>query len=301
AFLYILNARGKAGDAEYVWCAAFEEVGKLTRLRLAGRVAAGAALTPGADFGPRANIEGARPGRTKQGFVPRKRQEIDVRGSHVDAHNAGGLRRIDHKQNVSLARDAAYILDRLNRAQDVAGMRERDKPGLGGDGLEHIVRIDTAAAVGLQPRQRDLAGQLHRPQRPADAVVFQVRRDDVIALLQHALERHVQRVGAVEREDESVRPFAVEELIQEVPAIVEGAFGGEGHLVPRPAGIGQLAAGEAIQSLINRLRLREAGGGVVEVDHGVPLDSSRNSGSITGALTMSLKESAMFRALSLFV
>jgi len=59
----------------------------------------------------------------------------------------------------------------------------------------------------------------------------------MIAVAEDALECHVERVGAVEREDEALRPFAVEKLIQEMPAIIEGALGGEGHFMPGPAGL----------------------------------------------------------------
>ena len=79
-------------------------------------------------------------------------------------------------------------------------------------GLAHGIRIDGAAAIGLKRVSADLAGQLHRPQRPADAVVFEVGGDDVIALAQHALEGHVERVGAIEREDEPLLRLAVEEV-----------------------------------------------------------------------------------------
>ena len=62
-------------------------------------------------------------------------------------------------------------------------------------------------------------------------------------------------------------PFAVEELVEQMPAVVEGALGGEGHLVPGPAGVGQRLPGEAVQGLVDGFGLGETGGGVVEVDH----------------------------------
>src|SRR5262249_24019472 len=92
--------------------------------------------------------------------------------------------------------------------------------------------------------------------------------DDVVARGEHALEGHVERVGAVEREDEAVGRRAAEELVEAVPRVVEDALGGQGHLVAGAAGGGQRRAGEAGQGLVNRLRLGKAGGGVVEVDHG---------------------------------
>src|SRR5262249_30685144 len=65
-FLHVLHSRSQPGDAEHIGGAAFEEVRKLARLRLAGRVTAGAALTPGPQRRPRADVQ--RPGarRAKQ-------------------------------------------------------------------------------------------------------------------------------------------------------------------------------------------------------------------------------------------
>ena len=127
------------------------------------------------------------------------------------------------------------------------------------------VGIDRAAPVGRDAGQRNRAGQFHCPQRPADAVVLQVDRDDVVAGIEHALEGDVERVGAVESEDQPLRPGPVEELVEPVPAVVEDALGRDGHLVPGPAGVGKLRAAEAIQCRVDGFRLRKTGGGVVEV------------------------------------
>ena len=108
---------------------------------------------------------------------------------------------------------------------------------------------------------------LHRAQRPADAVVFEVGGDDVIAVVEDALEGHVEGVGAVEGEDEALRRLAVEELVEQVPAVVEGALGGEGHLVAGAAGVGQARAREGVEGLVDGLGLGKTGGGVVEIDH----------------------------------
>ena len=59
--------------------------------------------------------------------------------------------------------------------------------------------------------------------------------------------------------------LAVEEAVEPVPAVVEGVLGGQGHLVPGPAGVGELRPGEAVEGLVDGLRLGETGGGVVEV------------------------------------
>src|SRR5262249_13040032 len=155
--------------------------------------------------------------------------------------------------------------DRLHGAQHVARVGQGDQPGLRGDRGDYRVRLDGAAGVGRQAGQGDPAGLGHRHQRPRHAVVFQVGGDDVGGVVQHALERHVQGVGAVEGEDEPVGAAAVEEPVEPVAGVVEGVLGGQGHLVPGPAGVGQRVPGEVVEGGVYALGLRETGGRVIEV------------------------------------
>jgi hypothetical protein len=113
-----------------------------------------------------------------------------------------------------------------------------------------------------------IPARFHGDERPTHAVVFEVRGDDVIAALEHALECHVKRIGAIEREHEPFRPFAAEEAIEPVPRIVERVLGGQSHLVPGSARIGQRLPRELVERLIDRLGLGERSSCVVEVDHG---------------------------------
>src|SRR5438874_13807806 len=89
----------------------------------------------------------------------------------------------------------------------------------------------------------------------------------MIPLNQEALKRHVESVGAIQGENEALRPLAVEELIEKVPAIVQSMLCSQSHFMPGATRIGEIGAGEAVQSLIDRLRLGKTGGGVVEIDH----------------------------------
>src|SRR5262249_43729772 len=69
-----------------------------------------------------------------------------------------------------------------------------------------------------------------------------------------------------EGEDPAFRLLAAEELVEQVPAVVQGVLGGQGHLVAGPAGVGEALACEGVEGLVDGLGLGEAGGGVVEVD-----------------------------------
>src|SRR5262245_10529318 len=93
--LDVLDARDQSGDAEHVRRAALEEVRELLGLRLAGRVAAGAALAPGSQLGPRADVQGPGPGRAEERLVARKSEQVDLHRLDIDLNDAGGLGGVD--------------------------------------------------------------------------------------------------------------------------------------------------------------------------------------------------------------
>src|SRR5437763_16546027 len=97
----------QARHTEDVGRAALEEVRELTRLRLAGRVAAGSAFAPGAHAGARADVEGAGAGRTQQRLVPGERQQVDVRLLHVQRHDARRLGGVDKEEQAGGPSDAS--------------------------------------------------------------------------------------------------------------------------------------------------------------------------------------------------
>src|SRR5262249_33686614 len=71
------------------------------------------------------------------------------------------------------------------------------------------------------------------------------------------------------------------ELVEQVAGVVEGALGGQGHLVAGAAGVGEALPGEAVERLVDGLGLGEAGRGVVEVNHRV-LTGARIAGGALG-------------------
>ena len=146
-------------------------------------------------------------------------------------------------------------------------MRQGDQASLGHDGPANVVRINRAAAVRLHARERNPPIKLHLPQGPTNAVMLEIAGDDMIAFGKHSLKRHVECVGAVQREDKSFGSLAMEKLIEEMPGIIQGALCRQGHLVPCPAWIGEILAGETVEGLVDRLGLGKTGSGVVEVDH----------------------------------
>ena len=141
--------------------------------------------------------------------------------------------------------------------------------------LRDLVRIDGAAFIRLHLSQCDEATIGHGHQRARHAIMLEVGRDDVIAGLERAFHRHVQRIGAVQRKDEPLRPFAVHELVQSMAGIVERMFGRERHLVPGPSRVGERRPREAVHREVNRLGLRETGRRIIEVDHSASLKNEK--------------------------
>jgi hypothetical protein len=97
--------------------------------------------------------------------------------------------------------------------------------------------------------------------------MLEVCSEDVITLGQNSLERHVQGIGAVEGEDETLWTLAVKELVEQMTGIVESTFGSQCHLVPGSAWIGEVLASEAVEGLVDGFGLGETRRCIVEVSH----------------------------------
>ena len=176
------NSRGQSGDPEDVRCPPFECVRKLGRLGRTGGVSAGAALTPGSDpaVGARTDVTRPGPGRAEKRLVTGECQDVDRRRSQIDRDNARRLGRVDQEQGPGFANDRRDRLDWLDGPEDVRGMRHRD---------EARARLDRSTdrfgvhipGLGSDSRQRDDTGLLQGAQRPADRIMLQVRRHDMVA------------------------------------------------------------------------------------------------------------------------
>ena len=103
--------------------------------------------------------------------------------------------------------------------------------------------------VGVESGQRNRCRPTPSRAAAARRCCAQVRRDDVIARIQDALEGDIERVGAIERENESLGRRAVKELIEPMPAVVEDALGRQRHLVPAATGIGEFVRAKRSMAL----------------------------------------------------
>ena len=244
--LHIANARGEAGHAEHVGRAAFEEV-RATRFgcvsleesppvppsRHALGVARGPTYSAPVPVGPNSDLWPGNASKsmhmacTSMGTTP-----AVWAASTRKSRSCSRAMRPTSPTGWTVPRTLLACVRAMRRVCGVIARRKSSGSNV-------------AVGVGLETGQGDAAGHLQGAQRPADAVVFQVGGDDVIAVAEDALEGHVEGVGAVEGEGEAFRPLAVEELVEQVAAVVEGAFGGQGHLVAGAAGVGEVLRAKA--------------------------------------------------------
>jgi hypothetical protein len=79
--------------------------------------------------------------------VPAHRHQVDTVLLDVDRNLADGLGCVAMEDDTLLFRDLPDLRDRMNRADLVVGVHERDEHGLVGDRLAHGFRIDHPVIV----------------------------------------------------------------------------------------------------------------------------------------------------------
>ncbi len=131
---------------------------------------------------------------------------------------------------------------------------------IAGHDLRHVIGHD---AVLTQPFQRTQ----HR-------VMLERGNDHVVALLEHALQRKIDRVGAVGSKD---RPFRLraEERRQRFARKINLFSRFCGKRVTGAARIRRKAPQTLLHGKADTVRLRERRGGVVKIDHGVSADPDK--------------------------
>ena len=200
--------------------------------------------------------------------MPRGGEEIDPIGPYIDRDMASRLRRVDDEGNPRLTRDLPDLADRLNCPRHIADMRDGDQPGIGLEGLANVLRIDNSRrAIHRHPRRRGPPALFHRANGAEDRIVINVRADDVApgVRIDQSSDRQVQGIGAIEREDKMLGPFAIEKPIQP-PAAFSDQFPGLDGLGIRPApGAGAEFGGILSHRFINSLGLGSACRSIIEI------------------------------------
>ena len=130
------------------------------------------------------------------------------------------------------------------------------------DGLLHIVGTHIAALVERKVGNLDLAALFKGVERTQYRVVFQHSSDDVAAgvLQRETLDNHVEGVGSVVAESETVEVAApVEQIGEHLTGVGHELARFDSGIEARAAGVHSVGAIEMVHEIIHFLRFRERG------------------------------------------
>jgi hypothetical protein len=201
--------------------------------------------------------------------VTRECHQVGADVPHVDGDVAEGLGGVEKKEDIAFAADATNLLDRLDRAGDIAGVERCDKHGRWGDGAPDIFGIDHPGV-----RVEWDAGHVHaiigqRVQGAQDRVVIRPRGDHVGARRARTgaqgdpLDGEVQGVGRVQREDDVIGCIDAEQR-GDPPAAELHTMRGLRGLRVSPARGSADRSGVLQHGLVDARGLWKTRGGVVE-------------------------------------
>lgn len=113
--------------------------------------------------------------RSHQGFVPRKAQNVNVLGLHVDRQDTGTLRGVHDEQRPPIMDDGADAGNIQRVPRKIGGVGADHRPRTGADAPGKLVIADSALPVRWNKVQRHAPLRLKAVQRPQDGVMLQIR------------------------------------------------------------------------------------------------------------------------------
>ena len=255
----------EAGDAHDVGSAVFETVRVFVEMGPDGRAHARASGPGVPDLDAFTDVESADARRAEQGLVAGEGHDIEKLGVHVDGHLARRLGRIDGEGDARLPAELADRGDGLDRADDVRSVVDDDQARVGPEPLADFLRIDEAGRVERHEVDcHPFPGEM--VERSKDGIVFDGRRDGVVAGTEHAEDDQVQSVCRVVAEAEAVGVRAVEELGQHLTGLFDDQPGLHAQIVAGPSGVDAVIAEEIIHVCVDFFGLGKGGRPVVEED-----------------------------------
>ena len=254
----------QAGD---VVVSALVLIGESRRLEVVFAIRAGAPLANALKlfFNTRRHIQNSGSERAQQPLMTGSGQQVDRRARNIDRQVPSGLCGIDEKERPCRAGHLAHGIDRLDRSRYVRRVDERDQPRVVAERALHLVGIDASVAVAWNVRHFH-AAIAQVPQRPQHRVVFDGRRDDVIARSQEAVQRQVQTVRPVKRENDLLGLLCPEQPCRALTAAGDDFVHSQGRARGAASLGGAFVAQRAFDGLRHPGRFRIARRGVVEID-----------------------------------
>src|SRR5208282_3514810 len=161
-------------------------------------------------------------------LVPAHRQQVDSVLVDVDWNLADRLDRVAVENDPLLFRELADFANRMNRADLVVRVHDRDQHGLVGNRPADRIRIDHSVLVDRQIGDRRLALALQRSAAIEHSLVLGHAGDDVVALflveLDDALDRQVVGLGRAAGENDFLR-LGVDNRRDLIARLVDSFFG----------------------------------------------------------------------------
>ena len=256
----------KSRDAVAVERPRLEARRHLRGLRLGIRLHARAADLPRGNVYAFAHAQSARALRAHERLVPGEAQHIDLHFFHVDGQHARALRGVHEEHQSVRVRKLSNARKIKHIARQIRGVRADDGTGIGAQKLLKIRIVDVPLPVRGNKAQRNALLPFQPVERPQHGVVLQVRRNDVVAAADAAVNGDIQRFGRVAGESDMIRPLTAKERGELAARVVNDTRGGK-----RAFMCAARTVSKAVHGLHHRVddlrRLPQRGRRIVEIDH----------------------------------
>ena len=268
----VQRAFRKGGDGGAGEGARFQAVGVKGGHVLVKTHAARAAVGEGGGVKPRGEEQRARALDALHALVPRHAERVDARFPHVDGHMSACLRAVAHEQD-ALGQKRAHGGGIDGGARHVGGERMHGEQRLPVHRRGDRLGAHRALRQG-NDGQRNFARALQGEQGAQHRIVLHRRRYDVrtcagvqVRIRAYgAEERHVQRLGAVFREDDAFRARPAEKAAQQPAGAQHVLRLRERRRVPAPPGVGAYPFDARAHGALHAVRFSAARRGVVKVN-----------------------------------
>jgi hypothetical protein len=256
--------RAEAEDRRRVRRAGLEGLRPFSRMLVEGPAAAGAALLLRQQFQPVARRDEADAGRPMQRLVGTGDDDI---GADAQVEQAGRLARVQQGRATDGAGKVADGSGVERHPGHVAGVREHTQArAFGGQRRGEVGHRQPAVGSRGQHHQPQRAFLRQRGQRPHHRTVFERRGQHDVAVPQQRTQGQVQALGRSRHEGDARRRHTADGAELRAGGI-DGTPRHATVVTVAPVGADADRRVPVLHRGQHRRRLREARGGVVEVDH----------------------------------
>ena len=226
-------------DTGHIRAAGFEAIRKKIGLLRSLARGTGSALAQRCDFDLRARPQNqhASAKRPEQSFMARARQRVDREIAKSERQVTDRLSAIHEAENLTPPADLPDFCDRLDRAGDIAGVRDDNQSGGRANGRGDYGGIyDSRFLVGFNGRPFQSGSRGQAGKRSQHRVVFECSCYDMVAGLDQPFDQRVQCIGAVESKDDWIIEMAIEQTPDGATAAFESLPSIQRFAVPAPPG-----------------------------------------------------------------